>query len=48
MVSAGKAVAGIIAGKDDSCALEFLDNITINCVEDYSKIGLPATPVHYC
>ncbi len=41
MVSAGKAVAGIIAGKMIPCALEFLDNITINCVEDYSKIGLP-------
>lgn len=41
MVSAGKAVAGIIAGKIIPCALEFLDNITINCVEDYAKIGLP-------
>ncbi len=41
MVSAGRAVAGIIAGKIIPCALEFLDNVTINCVEDYSKIGLP-------
>lgn len=41
MVSAGKAVAGIIAGKIIPCALEFLDNVTINCVEDYAKIGLP-------
>ncbi len=41
MVSAGKAVAGIIAGKIIPCALEFLDNVTINCVEDYSHIGLP-------
>ncbi|MGC9328461.1 MAG: FAD-linked oxidase C-terminal domain-containing protein, partial [Candidatus Hinthialibacter sp.] len=41
MVSAGKAVAGIIAGKIIPCALEFLDNVTVNCVEDYSKIGLP-------
>lgn len=41
MVSAGRAVAGIIAGKIIPCALEFLDSITINCVEDYSKIGLP-------
>ncbi len=41
MVSAGKAVAGIIAGKIIPCALEFLDQVTINCVEDYSKIGLP-------
>jgi len=41
MVSAGKAVAGIIAGKIIPCALEFLDNVTINCVEDHSHIGLP-------
>ncbi|MFB3788363.1 MAG: FAD-binding oxidoreductase [bacterium] len=41
MVSAGQAVAGIIAGKIIPCALEFLDNVTINCVEDYSHIGLP-------
>jgi len=41
MVSAGRAVAGIIAGKIIPCALEFLDNVTINCVEDYSHIGLP-------
>jgi len=41
MVSAGHAVAGIIAGKIIPCALEFLDNVTLNCVEDYSHIGLP-------
>ncbi len=41
MVSAGRAVAGIIAGKITPCALEFLDNVTINCVEDYAHIGLP-------
>lgn len=41
MVSAGRAVAGIIAGKIIPCALEFLDNVTINCVEDNSHIGLP-------
>jgi len=41
MVSAGKAVAGIIASKIIPCTLEFLDNVTINCVEDFSKIGLP-------
>lgn len=41
MVSAGNAVAGIIAGKIIPCALEFLDNVTINCVEDYTHIGLP-------
>lgn len=41
MVSAGHAVAGIIAGKIIPCALEFLDNVTINCVEEHSHIGLP-------
>ncbi|MDP8243927.1 MAG: FAD-linked oxidase C-terminal domain-containing protein [Candidatus Hinthialibacter antarcticus] len=41
MVSAGNAVKGIIAGKIIPCALEFLDNVTINCVEDFSHIGLP-------
>lgn len=41
MVSAGKAVRGIIAGKIIPCALEFLDNVVINCVEDHAAIGLP-------
>ncbi len=41
MVSAGNAVKGIIAGKIIPCTLEFLDNVTINCVEDFSHIGLP-------
>ncbi|MEW6237039.1 MAG: FAD-linked oxidase C-terminal domain-containing protein [Candidatus Omnitrophota bacterium] len=41
VVSAGKAVAGIIAGKIIPCALEFLDNVTINCVEDHAHLGLP-------
>lgn len=41
MVSAGNAVKGIIAGKIIPCTLEFLDNVTINCVEDHSHIGLP-------
>ena len=41
VVSAGNAVAGIIAGKIIPCALEFLDNVTINCVEDFTHIGLP-------
>lgn len=41
MVSAGKAVSGIIAGKIIPCALEFLDNVVINSVEDYAHIGLP-------
>ncbi|MBI1387584.1 MAG: FAD-binding protein [bacterium] len=41
MVSAGNAVKGVIAGKIIPCALEFLDNVTINCVEDHAHIGLP-------
>ncbi len=41
MVSAGNAVAGIIGGKIIPCALEFMDEVTIQCVEDYSHIGLP-------
>lgn len=36
-----KAVSGIIASHITPCMMEFLDNTTINCVEDYTKIGLP-------
>ncbi|MFZ4619323.1 MAG: FAD-binding oxidoreductase [Bacteroidota bacterium] len=38
---AGKTVSAIIAQKIIPCTVEFLDKITINCVEDFSKIGLP-------
>jgi glycolate oxidase len=41
MDSAAETVSAIIAAKIIPCTLEFLDKITINCVEDYAKIGLP-------
>lgn len=36
-----KAVAGIISSHIVPSMMEFLDNTTINCVEDYTHIGLP-------
>jgi glycolate oxidase len=36
-----KSVSDIIAAHITPCMMEFLDNTTINCVEDYTKIGLP-------
>lgn len=41
MDSAAQTVSDIIAEKIIPCTLEFLDRITIGCVEDYSGIGLP-------
>jgi glycolate oxidase len=41
MIDAGKAVADIIASHIVPSMMEFLDNTTINCVEDYTHIGLP-------
>lgn len=41
MDQAAEAVSSIIAAKIIPCTLEFLDRITIQCVEDYAKIGLP-------
>ena len=38
---ASQAVAGIIAAHVVPCTLEFMDNMTINLVEDDVKIGLP-------
>ena len=38
---ASQAVAGIIAAHVVPCTLEFMDNATINYVEDYVNIGLP-------
>jgi glycolate oxidase len=35
------AVSDIIAAHITPCMMEFLDNTTINCVEDYTHIGLP-------
>jgi len=41
MPRAGEAVAKIIAAKIIPSTLEIMDNATINCVEDFAKIGLP-------
>lgn len=38
---AGETVSAIIAEKIIPCTLEFLDQTTIKCVEDFAKIGLP-------
>ena len=38
---AADAVSAIIAAPIIPCTLEFLDRITIGCVEDYARIGLP-------
>ena len=41
MDEAAEAVSAIIEAKIIPCTLEFLDRMTIQCVEDYAKIGLP-------
>jgi glycolate oxidase len=41
MDQAAEAVSAIIAARIIPCTLEFLDRTTIQCVEDYAKIGLP-------
>lgn len=41
MDAAADTVSAIIAAKIIPCTLEFLDRITIKCVEEYVKIGLP-------
>ena len=41
MEDAANTVSAIIAAKIIPCTLEFLDRMTIGCVEDYAKIGLP-------
>ncbi len=41
LIDAAKTVSDIIASHIVPCMMEFLDNTTINCVEDYAKIGLP-------
>jgi glycolate oxidase len=40
-LDAGKTVSAIIANKIIPATVEFLDNTTIRCVEDFAKIGLP-------
>lgn len=39
--NASETVAEIIAAKIVPCTLEFLDQVTIKYVEDYTKVGLP-------
>src|SRR5207249_223588 len=41
MDEAAESVSAIIAAQIIPCTLEFLDRMTIHCVEDYAKIGLP-------
>lgn len=41
MDQAAQAVSDIIAARIIPCTLEFLDRMTIRCVEDHAKIGLP-------
>jgi glycolate oxidase len=41
MEDAAETVSAIIAAKIIPCTLEFLDRMTIGCVEDFAKIGLP-------
>jgi len=41
MTQAAETVSAIIANKIIPCTLEFLDRVTIECVEDFAKIGLP-------
>jgi glycolate oxidase len=38
---AAEAVAGVIAARITPAMMEFLDQTTIRCVEDFAKIGLP-------
>jgi len=41
MSEAADTVSAIIAAKIIPCTLEFLDKVTIRCVEEYAKVGLP-------
>ncbi len=41
MDAAAGTVSAIIAAKIIPCTLEFLDRKTIQCVEDFAKVGLP-------
>jgi glycolate oxidase len=41
MESAAQAVSDIIARKIVPCTVEFLDQTTIQCVDDYANLGLP-------
>jgi glycolate oxidase len=41
MEAAAETISAIIAARIMPCTLEFLDRMTVGCVEDYAKIGLP-------
>jgi glycolate oxidase len=41
LTDSAQSVSDIIAAHITPCTMEFLDNTTINCVEDYTGIGLP-------
>jgi len=41
MDKAAQTVSDIIAARIIPCTLEFLDRMTIHCVEDFAKVGLP-------
>ncbi len=41
MADAAATVSAIIAAKIIPCTLEFLDKVTIRCVEEYAHVGLP-------
>lgn len=41
MEAAAETISAIIAAKIIPCTLEFLDRMTVECVEGYAKIGLP-------
>lgn len=41
MEDAAETVSSIIAHPIIPCTLEFLDKMTLNCVEDYAQVGLP-------
>ncbi|MBX3426868.1 MAG: FAD-binding protein [Pirellulales bacterium] len=41
MEAAAETVSAIIAAKIVPCTLEFLDQQTIRCVEEFSRVGLP-------
>lgn len=41
MEDAARTVSAIIAAKIIPCTLEFMDKVTVNCIEDHARVGLP-------
>ncbi len=41
MEAAAETISAIIAARIIPCTLEFLDRMTVRCVEDFARIGLP-------